>query len=276
MAQPILSLLFPLYNSHPFFDNLVCQLEQLSDPRYEIIISDRHCYDNTIDLLQEKFKDDPRFRFIKATDHLNWVSHYNFLLQNATGKYFCWVPHDDDFKNDYYSVLINKMEQSNDAIVAFATLFVNGSDWEIDYSNFKTSYQYPLSSRQYIKLLNSGVLGIMFRGVFKRNLIVDQKLWIRQKGLKGFQDMFWTFGVILHGGLIYTEQTSSTKNYFNDSAQSSWKMKMMSKKNFHVFKVVYQYIYSSPLPFYTKIKMSLNVLMPYSLRKQLNKLNLDF
>ena len=276
MAQPILSLLFPLYNSRPFFDNLVRQLEQLSDPRYEIIISDRHCYDNTIDLLQNKFKNDPRFTFLKASDHLNWVSHYNFLLRNATGKYFCWVPHDDDFSRDYYSVLINKMEKNDTAAVAFATLLVNGSDWEIDYSVFKKTCRYPLNSRQYIKLLNSGILGIMFRGVFKRNLIVDQKLWIRQKGLKGFQDMFWTFGVILHGGLIYTEQTSSTKNYFNDSAQSSWKMKMMSKKNFHVFKVVYQYIYSSPLPFYTKVKMSLNVLMPYSLRKQLNKLNLDF
>ena len=276
MAQPILSLLFPLYNSRPFFDNLVRQLEKLSNPEYEIIISDRHCYDNTIDLLQDKFKNDPRFRFIKERDHLNWVSHYNFLLQAATGKYFCWVPHDDDFRVDYYPILVNKLEENNDAIVAFATLHVNGNDWQIDYSNFKNTHRYPLNSRQYIKLLNSGILGIMFRGVFKRNLVVDQKLWIKQKGLKGFQDMFWTFGVILHGALIYTDQTSSTKNYFSDSAQSSWKIRMMSKKNFHVFKVVYQYIFGSPLSLYAKLKMSLNVLMPYFLRKQLNKLNPAF
>ena len=277
MEEPILSLLFPLYRSGPFFNNLVRQIEQLSDPCYEIIISDRHCYDNTIDLLESRFKNDTRFRFIRATDHLNWVSHYNFLLQQARGKYFCWLPHDDTYSSDYFPVLISKIQEQDTAIAAFATMNVIGKKWEIDYSKFKIKYSYPLRSNQYMKLWNSGLLGIPFRGIFKTHVIIKKKLWINENvKLKGYQDLFWVFAVILQGGLIYTEHTSSAKNFAKISAHSHWKISSISKKNIYVLRLLYGYIYKSPLPFFTKLKMSINIFIPYFIRKGLNKFGLNF
>lgn len=272
MQEPILSLLFPLYRSGPYFNNLLNQIEQLSDKQYEIIISDRHCYDDTIDRLQNMFKNDTRFFFIKSNDCLDWFNHYNILLKHARGKYFCWIPHDDNYSPDYFSVLIKALEEQCTAIVAFATMHVQGKNWEIDYSIFKETYRYPGTSNEYINLFNSGLLGIPFRGVFKRKIIVEKKLWINQnRKLKGFQDLLWVFSVLLHGRFIYSEQTYCIKNFVEGSAHSGWHIKMMSKRNPYVLKLLCTYIYTSELPIAIKLKLSLNFLIPSFIRNSINK-----
>jgi GT2 family glycosyltransferase len=272
MQEPILSLLFPLYRSRPYFNNLLHQIGQLSDKRYEIIISDRHCCDDTIDRLQNMFKNDSRFIFIKSDDCLDWTNHYNVLLGKARGKYFCWIPHDDNYGPSYFPKLIDALETQRNAIVAFATMQVQGKKWEIDYSIFKGTYHHPFTCNEYINLFNSGLLGIPFRGVFKRKIIIEKKLWIDQnKKLKGFQDLLWVFSVLLHGGLIYTEQTYCVKNFADGSAHSPWHIKMMSKRNPYVLQLLYTYIYTSELPIAAKLKLSINFLIPSYMRNFTNK-----
>lgn len=273
MQKPLLSLLFPLYRSKPFLENLVQQLERLRDPRYEIIISDRHCYDETIDLLQNKFALDKRFRFIKESDGLHWVSHYNTLLQQAKGKYFCWVPHDDAYEPNYFTVLVNKLENQSSAVMAFSVMHLNGkNDWIPDYSVFKKRFDYPFSSREYIELYNSGLMGIPFRGIFRRQTVIHNGLFIKQpKKMNGYQDLFWVFALLQYGGFVYTEETSCTKRFTKGSAHAEWTTKMLSRKNLQVTKLLLEYLVKSPLPFSTKIGLGLGFLMPSSIYRAIGR-----
>lgn len=125
--EPILSLLFPLYRSLRFFENLVTELSKLKNPDFEIIISDRHCLDNTLDLLEQIFGNDKRFKFFRANDHVDWVTHYNILMRQSKGKYFCWVPHDDIYDENYFEILVQKLETDHSVVLAFATMHVKNA-----------------------------------------------------------------------------------------------------------------------------------------------------
>src|SRR4051794_13973408 len=94
-ALPLVSIAIPLFQSRPFLSVIIDNIETITYPQVEILVSDRHCADDTIDLLACHFTGDPRLRFLKSRDRLNWIEHYNLLLRAAAGKYFLWMPHDD-------------------------------------------------------------------------------------------------------------------------------------------------------------------------------------
>ena len=94
-SLPLVSLALPLYRSFLFFDIITANLDSIAYPNLEILISDRHCADDTLERLASRYASYSRFHFFRATDQLNWIEHYNFLLRAAQGKYMLWMPHDD-------------------------------------------------------------------------------------------------------------------------------------------------------------------------------------
>src|SRR5687767_1327748 len=133
--QPLLTLLFPLYRSIRFIDNLRKHFNQLKNPRFNIIVSDRHCHDDCLQVLKSEYAHDNRFSFHAATDGIRWVDHYNYLIQQVTGKYFTFVPHDDNYHPDYFDILVNELENKSSAVMAFSEMHVAGdNDWVPDYT----------------------------------------------------------------------------------------------------------------------------------------------
>lgn len=255
--QPILTLLFPLYRSAQFLNNLVTHFNQLSHPDISIIISDRHGYDDTLEVLKKKYGHDPRFSFISATDGINWVNHYNFLIGKVTGKYFSFVPHDDKYHPDYFGVLVNELEQKPSAVMAFSQMHVTGdTEWVPDYSIFRKQYQFPFSAAQYISLLYCNIIGVAFRGVFRTSAVQQKKLFIKEnEKVTMFQDYYWIFALLERGDFIYTEKTSCTKFFRKDGASGEWDYNKFFKKNRAARRILYEYTFSSPLPFLTKLKI---------------------
>jgi len=252
--QPILTLLFPLYRSKRFLSNLVSHFDQLRNPQINIIVSDRHCYDDTIEILKEKYSNDQRFSFLSAKDGINWVKHYNFLIDQVTGKYFSFVPHDDHYQADYFDVLVGELEKNPSAAFAFSQMNVAGdNDWIPDYSIFKESYSYPFSTSEYIRLLYSNIIGVAFRGVFRTFTVQNEKLYIKENEMVTmFQDYYWIFALLERGNFIYTEKTSCTKYFRKDGASGVWDYNKFFKKNKFARKILYEYTFSSPLPTSTK------------------------
>jgi glycosyltransferase involved in cell wall biosynthesis len=255
--QPLLTLLFPLYKSKPFLDNLIAHFEQLTSPDFNFIVSDRHCFDNTLELLKQKYGNDPRFSFIAAKDSINWVKHYNLLIDKVTGKYFSFVPHDDRYRPDYFPVLVNELEQKPSAILAFSEMYATGeTDWVPDYSIFRERYKYPFTAAQYISLLYSNIIGVAFRGVFRTSKIKDEGLYIKENDkVTMFQDYYWIFALFARGDFIYTEKTSCTKFFRKSGASGEWDYNKFFKKNRAARKILYEYTYSSPIPVLTKFSI---------------------
>src|SRR6476619_1938088 len=117
-TAPLVSVGIPLFKSARFLNILIGNLDSLTYPNLEFLISDRHCLDDALDVLEARYDSDSRFHFFRAHDELNWVQHYRLLMQLAFGAYFNWMPHDDTFPANYFEMLVGALQKYPDAMLA--------------------------------------------------------------------------------------------------------------------------------------------------------------
>lgn len=260
--QPRVTVAIPLYRAAPFVDVIRRNIEAVGLPDAEILVSDRHGFDDALDQLRRHFGCDDRVVFLEERDQIGWVDHYNALLQLATGRYFVWMPQDDSFPQGYVETLVAALEADPDSLLAFGQLHTHDLR-----SGAATKAvlpgRYDFSDRPwrpaYAPLLAiCWNLGIPFRGVFDRERIVARNLFIRHvPGGDPFADVSWMFAVALHGKLRYVPEATSLKRYHRDNTHQKWDV-----RNFFFFsptarRVMYAYLDASPLKPREKIAVKL-------------------
>ena len=225
---PLVTVAFPLYKSTRFLSVILENIAGFEYPNLEIIISDRHCFDDALAQLQDRFKGDPRFRFIAATDQLSWVENYNELLRSATGTYFCWMPHDDSYPSGYITQLVNYLEAHPDRIMAFGRLDGISHDGKQPLPSF-CNQPIPILEGPYHPLREAlwmvmfWTIGIPFRGVFRREPIRRANLFIRPTVDNIAPDMYWMFGVALLGRFGPVPDCYCQKRYYVGSVHALWR-----------------------------------------------------
>ena len=178
---PLVSIAIPLYRSAPWVQNILQNIANVEYPNVEIFISDRHCADDALAALEQQLREDPRITFIRATDGLTWVEHYNELLRLGRGVYFMWMPHDDIYPPDYTDRLVAQLERNRDSIGAFGRLEALGDDgrpvlrlhdprmYGGRHSRAVTAWRWLLFSDIFVPV----------RGLFRREQLVAAKLFFR-------------------------------------------------------------------------------------------------
>src|SRR5262245_23801043 len=193
---PLVSVAIPLFQSRRFLDGIIGNIDAIDYPNLEVIISDRHCADDTIERLAERFKSDRRIRCLKAADRLNWVEHYNLLLRMASGRYFLWMAHDDYYPSNYVSQLVFCLESRPDVVLAYGRLET------VDLDDRPTSWsarsELPVveerwSLRVALKLLFFWNIWMPCRGVFRRDVVMQSGLFIRPTYETSDSDAYWLF-----------------------------------------------------------------------------------
>lgn len=224
---PLVSVAIPLFKSKRFLNCIVGNIEAIDYPNIEIIISDRHGADETIDLLYHRFGDDPRFEFIKSSDQLNWVHHYNLLLRIASGQYFLWMPHDDVYPSNYIPELVTTLEQRPEAILAFGRMehiYLDGSP--LTHRRVlppPISDQEPWSFGLALRILLWGA-GRPFRGLFRRDVVVESGLYIRPTHETVIADVLWGFALSLKGRFCFVPSCTCQKRRYPDSTHMNWRV----------------------------------------------------
>lgn len=211
-----------MYRSLRFLPTLTETLRTLEYPNLEFLISDRHHEDDAIDRLQQTFGGDPRFRFLAAEDRIDWVSHYNLLLREASGEYFVWVSHDDSYSSDFIVKLVQALERDPRAILASARPERIGMNGE-RLTHVKPKLPVPEHAPgplQAYRVAMSG--GLQFHGVFRRRMLLERKLLIRPTIGNIAADMLWIFTVAQLGPAIYVGDCTFWKRYYPASTHKSW------------------------------------------------------
>lgn len=252
--DPLVSVAIPLYQSARFIDNIVANINLIDFSRVEIIVSDRHGLDDAIDQLSEKFRDDSRFRFYSFSDGLNWVEHYNILLKSARGKYFLWMPHDDVYEVCYIPKLVGVLEENPSVILAFGRIDTvverNYDDHGFVFVPPPISANKPWTILTALKLLIFWNYGIAIRGVFRRDIVVKSRLFIRPThGLIG-SDVWWGFGLSLVGRFQYVEHCACTKRFYRTSTHANWRYAL--PQAIDAYRVPRAYLWDMPLPIHVK------------------------
>ncbi|MBN8823060.1 MULTISPECIES: glycosyltransferase [unclassified Spirosoma] len=238
MTAPTVSIAIPLYRSYRFLDIIIQNISNLPTEGTEILISDRHCDDDALAILEKRFDEDKRIRVLRATDRIDWVDHYNFLLREATAKYFMWMPHDDTFPAGYVTDLVQNLEDNPDAWLSFGDIIT------IDLTTQRHQRMYlprrfsirlnPHRPVLAVYLMCFWNIGIPFRGIFNRHRILERELFLKKTTNRpDFADIYWTFGLCLQGRLLYNNTQYCIKRYYPESTHAPWLLKdffIFSKK----------------------------------------------
>ncbi len=242
-GAPLVSVAIPLFRSRRFVPVIRDNLKTIDYPNLEIIISDRHCADDAIDLLRELFEGDSRFRFFQCQDGLNWIDHYNWLLEAASGTYFLWMPHDDSYPSDYIPRLVSCLENQPDAALAFGRIVPVDLDG-VDLPSIRNApctiqNRKPWTLGQSVKLLFWGA-GIPFRGLFRRDFVVRSGLRLPSGDARLAADLIWVFGLSLKRRLCFVPECSLRKRYYSGSTQGSFRFR--AREGIASFRVLQGYL----------------------------------
>jgi len=213
----------PLYRSARFLENIEANLDALATMSdVEILVSDRHGLDDTLDRIRARHGTDPRFQFHAATDGIDWVAHFNWLIRQGRGKYFGWMPHDDIFPPGYHAGLVGHLDSHPDTLLAFGPMIA------IDEENRKLPWlsgsAHPppwhtpgrWSFRHAFRVLEFQPW-VPVRGVFRRQKILRAGLTIRPCYRNQSADAAWMFGVGLHGPIRFVPTPACVKRYYPES-----------------------------------------------------------
>lgn len=225
-GRPLVSVAIPLYRSRRFLDVIVENIEAIGYGNVEVIVSDRHGHDDTLELLRRRFGADPRFRFLSAIDGLDWVAHFNLLLREARGTYAVWLAHDDSYPATYLGELVTALEARPDAALAFGRVeqvSLDGFLPTLPFSPPPVPADGARSLGASLRMLTVWQLWFAFRGMVRREVVERSSLYIRETRGNVRADIYWLFALSLRGGLLYVPSCTCTKRFYRASAGAAWR-----------------------------------------------------
>jgi len=225
-AQPRITIAIPLYRSKRFLRIIRQNIRHITLPDAEILLSDRHSDDDTLTLLEQEFGHDSRIRFLRFTDRIGWVAHYNELLIQATGQYFMWMPHDDTFPRHYIPTLLADFERDPSIWLSFGTLYsVYRQPRRVEIAQLpawqSSGTWSPWCSLRWFLLWN---MGVPMRGVFDRERVLNTNLFLKPVAPNNhYSDIYWLFAVGMHGPMHYNPAVFTVKRMYANSTSGVWK-----------------------------------------------------
>lgn len=125
---PLVSVLVPLRNSTRTLAYALASIAAQDYPNVEIIVSDNCSSDDTASLARAFVAQDPRRRFIQQKTPLPVFEHFSRIIPTAAGKYIVFCADDDSRADNYLSALVETLEATPRAILAYGKTFVFASD----------------------------------------------------------------------------------------------------------------------------------------------------
>lgn len=223
---PLVSIGIPLYRSAGFFENICRNIDAMDYSNLEILVSDRHGLDDTIDRIAKRYAGDSRFRFLKSTDQKGWVDNYNLLLKSAKGTYFRWIPHDDQFPVCNLKEMVTILETDKEAIAVFGPSRgreLNGQTLPgetVDYAGITDQKPWSLDVFVFFQHWNLG-LGAL-KALFRTEPVHAVKHYFRPTWKKMYTERVWLSGLVLMGRFRWLGSFVYIKNKWDGSTTSSW------------------------------------------------------
>jgi hypothetical protein len=138
-----------------------------------------------------------------------------------------WMPHDDLYPSGYVSHLVAALERHSDAVVAYGrleTVSVDGSPVPTPIrSGLPIDPADPWSVRGALRLLFFWNIWITFRGLMRREPIMQSRLFIRPTLDLVEADVYWMFALALKGRFCFVPECFCTKQFHSTSASAPWK-----------------------------------------------------
>ena len=118
--KPKITVIVPIYNSEPYIRKIIRSIQNQSMLDIEIILINDVSTDNTLKIIEDLQKEDPRIELINNEKNMGILYSRCIGVLNAKGKYIVPLDHDDFFlDDDVFEVIYEEAEKTNYDIISF-------------------------------------------------------------------------------------------------------------------------------------------------------------
>jgi len=215
----------PLYRSAEFVERISDNIASFIDHGYEIIVSDRHGYDDTLELLNHRYSGSDGVRFVDEQDELSWIEHYNALFHLSSREYVCIVPHDDEFMEPAVRALARALDKNPDAVLAFGgSCPISKSGVELPWHTTRFLQDtYPTNADRALGFFaDFSGRGVPFHGLFRKQLLKEHEIRLRKVKDHVFSDLGFVFECLLVGSAVEVEDLMIRKHGHETNISAAW------------------------------------------------------
>ncbi len=222
--QPLVSVAIPLYRSGPFLPVIFENIDKLTYPNLEVLVSDRHGLDDAVDRIATRCRADPRVRIMRSNDAIGWVDHYNLLAREARGELFMWMPHDDSFPAGYLEKLVEPMVEFQQVGLCYGDVEplnldgVQRQTWRYADSPGTTPSPPGFLDAVAFYMVHPWV---PFRGLIRRSVMIDRELFVEHCRGEFAVDANWVMGMLHTAPLMHVAGVSCGKRFYSESTYRS-------------------------------------------------------
>lgn len=217
---PLISVAIPLYGSGRFLPVIFDNIDNLTHPNLEVLVSDRHGLDDAIDRVADRYRGDSRVRILRSDDAIGWVDHFNLLAREARGEFFMWMPHDDSFPAGYLEGLVQPMVEHQQVGLCY------GNVEPLNLDGIRRQ-RWRYSDTPGIIRSPPGLFGaiafymvhpwVPFRGLARRSLIIDRGLFVEHCREDYAADVNWVMSMLHLAPLMHVSGVSCAKRFYPES-----------------------------------------------------------
>lgn len=166
-AQPVCSIILPVYNSQKYLNRTANSVLQQTMPDFELIAIDDCSTDRSLKMLQQWAEKDKRIQVFQNETNQGVANTRNRGIQLAKGKYIAFLDSDDSWHNEKLMRQIAMMEQKNCDFTCTAYYMVNDVGQRIKTRMLESQY-------------------ILMKDLLKENYIILSTVMIRSEVAKQY------------------------------------------------------------------------------------------
>ena len=124
--EPKITVIIPVYNDEKMIKPVIRSAQNQNMTDIEIILINDYSSDNSLNIMEEMKKEDPRIKIINNEKNMGILYSRSIGVLEAKGKYILNIDHDDIFLDkDLFQILYEEAEIGNFDIISFMDVEIN-------------------------------------------------------------------------------------------------------------------------------------------------------
>jgi len=118
---PLVTIGMPVFNEGAFLGSALDSLMAQDYVNFEIVISDNCSTDQTSKICLDYAEKFAQIKYKRLPENIGAAANFRFLQENIDGKYFMWAAGHDLWSENLVSKCVERLEESDNAVISFAT-----------------------------------------------------------------------------------------------------------------------------------------------------------
>ena len=216
MSEPV-SIGVPVYKGARFVGEALDSIRSQTHQEINVLISVDGGDDDDVAACRP-FLADQRFRIVVQPQRLGWVANINYLMNEASGKFWYYHQQDDIVEERYVETLLTALQSETGAAVAYSDIQAFGTaDWTIVQPTVRGT-----PGLRQLALIHDQFNGVAFRGLTRIDALRAAG-GVRSNEADDFAaEVVWMLAAARWGNLIRVPEVFYRKRYHEANVHGEW------------------------------------------------------